>query len=152
MGTKTLTRTVDVGGSLVLAPLAESARGYVASGKAQSTRRAYRSHWRAFDAWCASQGLEALPARPETVALYAATLADDGRKVSTIEQALADSTDSLMSLPGVVGTAQGLCDDEPCIKVFVVKKTPELLRQIPAEIEGYTVAVEETGEIKALEP
>ena len=70
----------------------------------------------------------------------------------TIEQALADHTDSLMSLPGVVGTAQGLCDGQPCIKVFVVKKTPELLRQIPAEIEGYTVAVEETGEIKALEP
>ncbi len=70
----------------------------------------------------------------------------------TIEQALADHTDSLMSLPGVVGTAQGLCDGQPCIKVFIVEKTPELLRQIPAAIEGYTVAVEETGEIKALEP
>ena len=70
----------------------------------------------------------------------------------TIEEALAEHTDSLMSLPGVVGTGQGLCDGQPCIKVFVVKKTPELLRQIPAEIEGYTVAVEETGEIKALEP
>ena len=70
----------------------------------------------------------------------------------TIEQALADHTDSLMSLPGVVGTAQGLCDGQPCIKVFIVKKTPELLRQIPAEIEGYTIAVEETGEITALEP
>ena len=70
----------------------------------------------------------------------------------TIEEALRGHTDSLMSLPGVVGTGQGLCDGQPCIKVFIVKKTPELLRQIPAEIEGYTVAVEETGEIKALEP
>ena len=70
----------------------------------------------------------------------------------TIEEALRDHTDSLMSLPGVVGTGQGLCDGQPCIKVFIVKKTPELLRQIPAEIEGYTVAVEETGEIKALDP
>ncbi len=70
----------------------------------------------------------------------------------TIEQVLRDHTDSLMSLPGVVGTAQGLCDGQPCIKVVIVKKTPELLRQIPAEIEGYTVAVEETGEIRALEP
>ena len=70
----------------------------------------------------------------------------------TIQEVLAEHTDSLMSLPGVVGTAQGLCDGQPCIKVFIVKKTPELLRQIPAEIEGYTVAVEETGEIKALEP
>ena len=70
----------------------------------------------------------------------------------TIEEALRDHTNSLMSLPGVVGTGQGLCDGQPCIKVFIVKKTPELLGQIPAEIEGYTVAVEETGEIKALEP
>ena len=70
----------------------------------------------------------------------------------TIEEALREHTDSLMSLLGVVGTGQGLCDGEPCIKVFIVKKTPELLRQIPAEIEGYTVAVEETGEFKALEP
>ncbi len=69
-----------------------------------------------------------------------------------IEIVLKEHTDSLMSLPGVVGTGQGLCDGQPCIKVFIVKKTPELLRQIPAAIEGYTVAVEETGEIKALEP
>ncbi len=69
-----------------------------------------------------------------------------------IEQALTDHTDSLMALPGVVGTAQGLCNGQPCIKIFVVKKTPELLTRIPAEIDGYAVAVEETGEIRALEP
>jgi hypothetical protein len=69
-----------------------------------------------------------------------------------IEAVLREHTDGLMSLPGVVGTGQGLCDGQPCIKVFVVKKTPELLTQIPAEIEGHTVAVEETGEIRALEP
>ena len=68
----------------------------------------------------------------------------------TIQEALKEHTDSLMSLPGVVGTGQGLCDGTPCIKVFVVKRTPELLRQIPTEIDGYTVAVEETREIKAL--
>ena len=72
--------------------------------------------------------------------------------LKTIEAALREHTHGLMSLPGVVGTGQGLCDGQPCIKVFVVKKTPELFGQIPTEIEGYTVAVEETGEIKALEP
>ena len=70
----------------------------------------------------------------------------------TIEQVLREHTDSLMALQGVVGTAQGLCDGQPCIKVLIVAKTPELLSQIPAAIEGYTVEVEETGEIKALEP
>ena len=54
-----------------------------------------------------------------------------------------------MALPGVVGTAQGLCSDEPCIRVFVVEATEELLKQIPSKIEGYTVDVEATGVIRA---
>ena len=57
-----------------------------------------------------------------------------------------------MALPGVVGAGQGLCAGAPCIKVFVAKKTPELVRQIPPAIEGYAVAVEETGEFQALDP
>ena len=68
-----------------------------------------------------------------------------------IEQVLREHTDNLMALPGVVGTAQGLCDDKPCIRVFVVESTETLLRQIPEEIEGYTVDVQETGEFKALD-
>ncbi len=68
-----------------------------------------------------------------------------------IEQVLQEHTDSLMALPGVVGTALGLCADEPCIQVFVVEATEELLKQIPEEIEGYTVDVQQTGELKALD-
>ena len=59
-------------------------------------------------------------------------------------------TDSLMALPGVVVTGQGLCQGKPCIKVLVVKKTPDLLVQIPSDLEGYTVEVQETGVIRAL--
>ena len=69
-----------------------------------------------------------------------------------IEQVLQEHTDSLMALPGVVGTALGLCADEPCIRVFVVEATEELLKQIPEEIEGYAVDVQQTGEFKALDP
>lgn len=69
----------------------------------------------------------------------------------SIEQVLQEHTDSLMALPGVVGTAQGLCADKPCIQVFVVKATEDLLKQIPEEIEGYTVDVQQTGEFKALD-
>ena len=68
-----------------------------------------------------------------------------------IEQVLQEHTASLMALPGVVGTAQGLCADEPCIRVFVVEATEELLKQIPEGIEGYTVDVQQTGEFKALD-
>lgn len=67
-----------------------------------------------------------------------------------IEEVLKAHTPALMGLAGVVGTAQGLCEDKPCIKIYVVRKTPELARRIPGSLEGYRVVVEETGEIKAL--
>ena len=69
----------------------------------------------------------------------------------TIREVLREHTDSLMSVPGVVGTAEGERAAQPCIKVFVAKKTPELLREIPPTIDGYLVDVQEIGEIRALE-
>lgn len=80
----------------------------------------------------------------------------DGRQgenrmpTKTIEEVLEENTPELMSIPGVVGTAQGLCDDKPCIKVYVIKKRPKLERKIPGRLEGYPVSVEETGKIRAL--
>lgn len=68
----------------------------------------------------------------------------------TIEAVLAAHTDSLMALPGVTGTAQGLCEGNPCIKVYVIDKTPRLEQEIPADLGGYPVVIEETGEIRAL--
>jgi hypothetical protein len=67
-----------------------------------------------------------------------------------IEKVLEEHTEMLMSIPGVVGTAQGLCpNSEPCIKVFVIEKKPGLKRNIPDAIEGYPVMIEETGEFRA---
>ncbi len=68
----------------------------------------------------------------------------------TIEEVLQEHTKKLMSLPGVVGTGQGLCDDRPCMLIFVIKKTPELVQEIPRVIEGYPVRIKETGEIRTL--
>jgi hypothetical protein len=68
----------------------------------------------------------------------------------TIEEVLKAHTEELMSLPGVVGTAQGLYNDKPCIKVYVIDKTPELDQKIPDKLEGYPLMIEETGEIRAL--
>jgi len=67
-----------------------------------------------------------------------------------IEEVLEEHTNELMTIPGVVGTAQGLCNDKPCIKVYVIKKTPELKRKIPDTLEGYKVMIEETGEFRVL--
>jgi integrase len=41
-----------------------------------STRRAYASGWKHFTNWCESIGFDALPARPETVAMYLSGHAD----------------------------------------------------------------------------
>jgi len=72
--------------------------------------------------------------------------------LKTVEAVLKEHTARLMSLPGVVGTAHGKCAGRPCIKVFVVEKTPKLMEQIPSTIEGYPVQIQETGEIRAREP
>lgn len=73
----------------------------------------------------------------------------EGMPKKTIEEVLREYTDELMSLSGVVGTGQGLCDGNPCIKVFVANLTPEMQKEIPEEIEGYAVIIEATGEFRA---
>ncbi len=68
----------------------------------------------------------------------------------TIDEVLREHTGSLMSIPGVVGIAKGKRAGKPCIRVFVVRKTPHLTERIPSLIEGYAVVVQETGRIRAL--
>ncbi len=70
---------------------------------------------------------------------------------NSIQAVLQQHAPSLMSLSGVVGTGIGECGGTPCIKVFVVKKTPELVGKIPASLQGFPVSVEETGEFRALD-
>ena len=69
-----------------------------------------------------------------------------------LEEVLQEHTSSLMAISGVVGTSQGLCDGEPCIRVFVVENSGNLLKQIPASIERYPVEVQETGGFNKLNP
>ena len=54
-------------------------RAYVLAAEAPSTLRAYRADWQHFSAWCHDREISALPALPETVALYLAALASDHR-------------------------------------------------------------------------
>ena len=70
--------------------------------------------------------------------------------VKAIDEVLKEHAKSLMAIPGVVGVGESLCDDKPCIKVYVSQETPELERKIPQMLEGYPVKIEETGEIRAL--
>lgn len=75
---------------------------------------------------------------------------EEGMPEKTIEEVLQKYTPELMSKPGVVGTSQGLCDGQPCIKVFAVEKTWDLQQKIPNTLEGYPVVIEETGKFRAL--
>ena len=62
----------------------DATMAYAEAEKALATRRAYASDWRDFAAWCASRGATALPAHVGIVAAYLSSLADSGRKASTI--------------------------------------------------------------------
>jgi len=70
----------------------------------------------------------------------------------TIQQVLAAHSDSLMALPGVVGTAVGLCDSVACIRVFLADSSAAARARIPAQLEGYAVKVEVTGPIQRRGP
>ena len=66
--------------------LLEAARTYAAASRSANTRRAYQSDLRDFTAWCDSNGVHALPAAPDTVALYLTALAQTGARASTIQR------------------------------------------------------------------
>lgn len=69
---------------------------------------------------------------------------------STIESVLQQNTDQLMQIPGVVGVAQGLLNEKPCIIVYVVEKTSEINQKIPRQLSNFPVDIIESGEIRAL--
>ena len=60
--------TVRVPASLVSA--SNSAQEYAQAARSKNTKRAYRASWRDFEDWCEQVGIVALPATPETVAMY----------------------------------------------------------------------------------
>lgn len=64
------------------------ARDYAASGKSESTKRAYRSDWIHFSEWCETHDLSSLPASPEVVGLYVTSMAEGGYATSTMERRL----------------------------------------------------------------
>ena len=76
---------------------------------------------------------------------------DSALQQPTVAQVLARHTRRLMSLRGVVGTAEGECVGQPCILVLVDRLTPTLRQSIPSEIDNVPVEVRETGRIQPSE-
>jgi hypothetical protein len=50
-----------------------------------------------------------------------------------------------MAVPGVVGTALGQCGNARCITIFVVERSEEIERRIPASVEGHPVSIVVSG-------
>jgi len=69
----------------------------------------------------------------------------------TIEQVQEEHTDEWMAIPGVEGTAIGLFEGKPCIKVFTSSKKEQVRAKIPSTVEGYPVIIEQTGQFRALD-
>ena len=67
----------------------QAATTYAQADKAQATRRAYRSDFEIFEAWCAERGLSSLPASPDVTAAFLAWEAGQGIKPSTIGRRVA---------------------------------------------------------------
>src|SRR5690348_6527651 len=93
--TARVSAVVPAGDSLPL-PAREvaAAADYARAEKAAATRRAYRSDFEIFRAWCAERRTNALPATPEAVAAFLAHEAQRqvrpstiGRRVSAIRYA-----------------------------------------------------------------
>jgi hypothetical protein len=67
-----------------------------------------------------------------------------------IEDVLARYTPQWLATEGVVGTAIGRHQGEPCMVVFATERTQALDRSIPPTVEGYRVVVEVAGPFRAL--
>lgn len=61
-----------------------------------------------------------------------------------------DAATGLLDTDGVEGVGEGeTTDGEPCIRVMIRARTPELERRIPTHIEGVPVKVVESGPFTA---
>jgi hypothetical protein len=69
----------------------------------------------------------------------------------SVEQVFDTHRDSLLSIPGVVGAGIAKSDGKPCIVIMVKEKAQYTEGQIPKELDGYKVIVQETGELRALD-
>lgn len=59
--------------------------------------------------------------------------------------------DELMATEGVTAVAIGELDDgTPCIMVYIVKESDELMARIPGKLDGHPVVVEVSGVIRPM--
>jgi len=62
---------------------------------------------------------------------------------------LARRTPELMAIEGVSGTGEGMDGQDTVLVVFVTRRTSELERQVPREVDGWRIVIREVGEVTA---
>ncbi len=122
---------------------------FLNASKSDNTRRAYSKAWQAFVDWCASTGRASLPSTPEAIMAYLTSLAKAGRKVSTIEQALAAITfihqqnrngynpgrDQLVrNLMAGIRRKVGMRPEKK--KAFTIEQLTQIINELPRDLRG----------------
>ena len=74
---------------------------------------------------------------------------DVDARVESLGLASEKLAETLLSMPGVAGVADGDCDGEPCIRVMLEYDAPELIAKIPEDYNGFPVQVDVSGIIQA---
>ena len=69
---------------------------------------------------------------------------------SEIEKIIKRYSDSIMTIPGVTGLAEGRSQGKRCIKIFVLDVKSPSLKLIPIKLEGYSVVIEEVDQFQPL--
>jgi site-specific recombinase XerC len=99
---------IAVTASMALTVQAEvdAARSFAMAEKSEATRRAYRSDFAIFTAWCAARGVQSMPAAPETVNVFLASQAMEGVKASTLGRRFDGRNGVIGSSQDAVGSAR----------------------------------------------
>lgn len=91
-------------------------------------------------------------------ALALGSCAPNGSNVTSrpLPEVLKSHTPELMSIPGVVGTGEGVSGEGvsrggPAILVLVSRRTPEIDARVPKRLEGYPVEIRVVGEVRKLD-
>jgi integrase len=93
-------------------------RCFAEQEKSEGTRRAYRSDWRIFLAWCRERRLDSMPAEPTTAARFLSHQATSGKKASTISRRAA-----------AIAYAHKLAGFEPPTNIETVRATVRGIRR-----------------------
>lgn len=148
----TLTPTVDPFSNHLLPAIfkaeTEQAKAFAKEQHAKATRRAYASDIRVFESWCQDRNLRALPALPQTVAIFLSWAAHEGKAVSTLGRRIAaiqyshylmgheSPTQSELVKATLKGIRRSLGTAQNQKVAATAEKMADMIRRIPNTLKG----------------